>query len=354
MTQSPHILIIGAGLIGLANARAFIARGARVTIAERQSEIGRGAGFANSGMIHPSQAWPWVESGLSEAAQLTASRSVAALAEQAPKLIKQRMQALSLGDVKRRAGCYQIFQDATARQKAKTRYETIGIDAEATQKLSHPALYFPDDFSGNAYDWSRAEIAALIKDGVSLHTNANITLSRSPTGVKAAVNGQNISADHIILSAGHGTEAALKPLGLRLPIKAVRGFALDFDASHIDMHLPEAPVMDAASRTALTIFGNVIRLSGTLGEVSARPLWQRWCRLMPELMRQLPRPHYVWSGDRPVSLLGRPIISEAPLKGLWVNTGHGHMGWTLSAASAELMARMILEGQTAPEFAWPQ
>jgi len=354
MTQYPHILIIGGGLIGIANARTFITRGAKVTLIEQQASIGRGAGYANSGMIHPSQAWPWVESGLDETVQLLAARRVAILAKNAPDHLKQRMQSLSLPDIDRSGGCYQIFDSMSARNTAKTRYQQIGIRAKESEQISRPALYFPDDFSGNAYAWCRAEIEALIADGLDLRLNAQIKLSASNSGIKAIVNEKIISADHIILSAGHGTNAALSPLNLSLPLQAVRGFALDFNASSIDMPLPEAPVMDAGSRTALTIFGHTLRLSGTLGEVSARPLWQKWCHLMPELMQQLPPPHRIWSGDRPVSLLGRPFIGETPHKGLWVNTGHGHMGWTLSTASAELMARMILDDQTAPDFAWPK
>jgi len=354
MTRQPHILIIGAGLIGLANARAFIDRGANVTLIERKAAIGHGAGFANSGMIHPSQAWPWIDSGLDKAAQLKAAHAVAKLARAAPKQLRQRMEALSLPDIKRGQGCYQIFDTPLKRDLSKTRYQQINITADTTNQLSYPALYFPDDASGNAYEWSRAEAAALINEGVKLHTQVNIKLTASSQGIKAVLNGENVSPDHIILCAGHHTNTALKPLGLHLPIRSIRGFALDFDSAAIDVSgLPDVPVMDAASRTALTRFDNVIRLSGTLGDISARPLWERWCRIMPDVMRGLPRPHHVWSGERPVSLLGRPIISPTPIKGLWVNTGHGHMGWTLSKVSGGLMAQMILDGQMAPSFAWP-
>jgi len=354
MTDKPHILIIGAGLIGLANARAFTSRGAKVTLIERKAEIGCGAGFSNSGMIHPSQAWPWVEDGLNDAAQLIAARNVAKLAKHAALQLQQRMDALSLDDRDRSHGCYQIFNDNTVRKLYKNRYDNIGISAEKTDKLTRPALYFPDDFSGNAHSWSRAEAASLINDGVIIHTKAKISLTASPQGVKARIDGSDIKTDHIILCAGDGTNLALAPLGLYLPITPVRGFALDFNVKGIDISaLPIAPIMDAASRTALTRFDDIIRLSGTLGEASARPLWQKWCHIIPDIMRQLRRPHRVWSGDRPVSQLGRPIISESPIKNLWVNTGHGHMGWTLSMASGELMTKMILDGQTAPAFAWP-
>jgi len=140
-----------------------------------------------------------------------------------------------------------------------------------------------------------------------------------------------VAADHIILCAGHKTNELLAPLGLNLPIKPVRGFAIDFNPNGFDLSdLPQAPVMDAASHSALTLFENHLRLSGTLGEQSARPLWQRWCELMPDVMAQLSAPQRIWSGYRPVSALGRPIISQSPLQGLWVNSGQS------------------------PAFAWPE
>lgn len=352
--QKPHILIIGAGLIGIANARAFIDRGAEVTLIERKAVTGHGAGFANSGMIHPSQAWPWIDGGLDETAQLCAARDVAKLAQSAPKKLRQRMAALSLTDKNREPGCFQIFDNVTARRIAQNRYDRINIKTETSEQLPRPALYFPDDFSGNAYTWCNAEIAALIADGLQLYTDTDIVLTPTLHGLKAVTKDQTIKADHIILCTGHRTNILLAPLGLSLPVLPIRGFSLDFDTTQIDLaNLPNAPIMDAATRTALTQFDKVIRFSGTLSEKSAQPLWQRWCDIMPNLMKQLPRPHHVWSGERPVSLLGRPIISETPVKGLWVNTGHGHMGWTLSHTSAELMAQMILDGQAAPAFSWP-
>jgi D-amino-acid dehydrogenase len=354
MNQPPHILIIGAGLIGLATARACINRGARVSIIEKQAHIGCGAGFANSGMIHPSQAWPWVAGGMNNSAQLAAARDVAALSHQAAGLLKQRMNALSLADINRNQGCYQIFDDEALRNIYAARYEHIGTAAEKQTHIARPALYFPDDFSGSAYAWSRAEAAALIAEGVRIKTQITPSLKPAQHGAAISLNGEDIKADHIILCAGHRSNLALKPVGLHLPITPIRGFSLDFDASNIDLSpLPNAPVMDTSSRTALTRFGRVIRLSGSLGAASAQPLWQRWCQLIPDIMQALPRPDRVWSGDRPVSLLGRPIISESPIKGLWVNSGHGHMGWTLSMASGELIAQMIFDGQSAPAFSWP-
>ena len=100
--------------------------------------------------------------------------------------------------------------------------------------------------------------------------------------------------------------------------------------------------MDAESRSAMTVLGQTLRFSGTLGEASAQPLLKRWFHLAPDIMSVLSPAREIWSGLRPISPRGRPYISATPIPNLWVNTGHGHMGWTLCTGSGELMSEMIL------------
>ena len=354
MKTSPHILIIGAGLIGLATARACVDSGAKVTVTERQSRTGLGAGFANSGMIHPSQAWPWVTGGLEEASQLQAARDVAELARNSVTALKDRMEELKLPDATRATGCFKVFQTDALRDSANIQYGQIGIKTQDTDILGRPAVKFPNDFSGSAYDWSVAESRALSRDGAKIYTQAQVTLHEKNRQISAVLDGQTVKADHIILCAGYNTNELLRAVGLSLPIKPVKGFALDFNIADIDLtSLPKTPIMDAASNSALTLFNKTLRLSGTLGQQSARPLWQRWCELAPHIMSTLGTPDRVWSGSRPVSALGRPIMAQSPFKGLWVNSGHGHMGWTLSMVSGQFMASMILDGHQDTRFTWP-
>ena len=354
MAQPQHILIIGAGLIGLATARACVNSGAKVTLVERQSFTGHGAGFANSGMIHPSQAWPWVTGDLNIGAQLQAARNVADLARTSVTSLKDRMVKLGLSDIKRETACYKIFESHEARNLAKDQYSQIDIQTQDSVILGRPALIFPNDFSGSAYDWSQAETQALRQDGVTLQTNAQVTLGEKDGHATVSIDECHVRADHIILCTGYSTNKLLHPLKLNLPIKPVRGFALDFDMAGLDVtSLPQAPIMDAKSHSALTLFGKTLRLSGTLNEQTAHPLWQRWCHLSPNLMSNVSDPKRIWSGFRPVSELGRPIITQSPLKNLWVNSGHGHMGWTLCMASGQLMADMVIAGQSNSNFSWP-
>ncbi|MEP6342160.1 MAG: FAD-dependent oxidoreductase [Maricaulaceae bacterium] len=355
MVKPPHILIIGAGLIGLATARACVNKGAKITLVERQSHTGHGAGFANSGMIHRSQAWPWVTGDLRASDQRQAAQNVAALATTSVESLKHRMAQLDLSDVMRATGCFKFFETDALRDHAKSQYLDIAVQTRDTEIFGRPALSFPNDFSGNAYEWSQAETRALINDGVTVKTNVQIILHEENGHVSATSNGRKVKADHIILCAGYNTNTLLAPLGLSLPIKPERGFALDFDITDIDLSsLPQAPIMDAASNSALTFFDQTLRLSGTLGQQTARPLWQRWCDLAPQIMSRLGDPNRVWSGFRPVSELGRPIISPSPLKGLWVNSGHGHMGWTLSLVSGALMRDLVLDDYQDTRFGWPQ
>ena len=81
-------------------------------------------------------------------------------------------------------------------------------------------------------------------------------------------------------------------------------------------------------------------------------LLARWREIAPGLMLRLGSPLSTWSGVRPMSPVGRPYISETSIPNLWINTGHGHMGWTLSAGSGELLAKLMLEGVQDRRFAF--
>jgi len=142
----------------------------------------------------------------------------------------------------------------------------------------------------------------------------------------------------------------LSVYGIDIPVIAQKGHALVFERP--DCSLPEVPVMHWESRSAMTVFEGGLRLSGTVGEKSPRALLDVWEGIAPSVTKKLGAPIVEWTASRPVSSIGRPIIGSAPIENLWINTGHGHMGWSLCAGSAELMSRLIM-GETAPEFSLP-
>lgn len=353
MRNGFNILIIGAGLIGLSTADALMERGCNVTVVDARSGPARGTSYANSGMIHPSQSRPWLyDSG--DALEQAAFKAVHDLALQSKTLLQDKLLALGLFSDHPVPGCYKIYEDMPSARLAQKRYLDDGVmsravlDVEAT--LGHSALYFEGDMWGNARDYALALEGDLKSRGaVFIYDAPNLRIRRGDQGVTAQLKGHIFHADHVVVAAGPQSPDVLAQLGLTLPIETVRGFSVNFEKP--DMPLPFAPLMDAKTHSAMTVYRDHLRLSGSVNEDSARPLLQRWCELAPDIMRALKPAKEIWSGLRPMSKVGRPYICSTSIDGLWVNTGHGHMGWTLCAGSGEIMARMIMNGETDERFA---
>lgn len=346
MPSSPDILIIGAGLIGLSCADSLAAKGANVTVLDQREGPVRGTSFSNSGMIHPSQSQGWMPDIPPDP---SAAKAVLDLAMDSRTRITDNMARLGLMDMQaREAGCVQIFDDLeTARRRAED-FEELGVRAEVmidpVKTLTKPGLYFPDDRSGDARGYGEALAADLSARGVIFHYNVRgVKLRRQNDEIALVVGRKRYAADHVILATGAQTAELLRPLGLSIDIQPVMGFALNYARPDID-GLPSIPIMDARSRSALSIFGDVLRISGGWDLRDPAPMLARWAEICPHIMAALGEPLSEWKAARPISLSGRPFISATSIPGLWVNAGHGHMGWTLCAGSGALMADMIMDG----------
>ena len=312
-----------------------------------------GASFANSGMIHPSQACRWV--GAMNDPDVDAA--VHELAMRSRDLLIDRMEALGLKTMRDRPrGCLQIFETEALAEQQKSRLIARDILAErrdpGPDTFHRPGLFFPEDRSGDALAYGQSLVGSIRTMGGMIRTDIDWpTLIRASNGAIAVDMGdERVEADHIVLACGAQTGEVLSSVGLSLGIEPIRGWAVDFDLP-LSVQLPLRPVMDAETRSALTPFGDWFRLSGTWGEESEDVLLSRWSNIMPDIMSICAEPRQIWSGLRPVSVDGRPYIGPTQIPHLWVNAGHGHMGWTLCAASGDLMAKMILDDAADPRFA---
>jgi D-amino-acid dehydrogenase len=352
MTSSPHILILGAGLVGLSSAEALLRRGARVTVVERAPAVMRGASFANSGMIHPSQACNWA----GPANDAAVDAVVQDLALESMALLQARMADLGLDSMlARSSGCFQIFDDPSDVDRAATRLQARGVAAEhraaTPDTFGRAALFFPADRSGDARLYGEALARSIVAQGGDIRLSAQTPeIAIGADGLAELRIGADIlRADAIVVACGAQSADVLRPFEIDLPVTPVRGWAVDY-ALPEDFALPDAPIMDAASRSALTKFSDRLRLSGTWDEASVEPLLARWRAIAPDLMAAVAEPLQIWSGLRPVSSAGRPFIDRTSVPNLWVNAGHGHMGWTLCAGSGALLADMISGGREDERF----
>lgn len=354
--NTPHIIVLGAGLIGLCTADSLAAKGARVTVIDARSGPCEGTSYSNSGMIHPSQACNWAKDGTAADMDIAATRVTAALGKRSAALLKTRMQTLGLPA--RPEGCVQIYADFDAARAAQSGFDAIGIRADIlidpVETFGRPACVFPDDLSGNAHDFGCALAADLMRRGVScLYGIDNFAVRRTDDGqLKIMAGEERLTCDHLVVAAGAETPDVLAGLGLRMQLEPVSGVAVNFARPDVMETLPSRPVMDTASRTALTVFEDHVRISGGWNVTQPEDILARWHEIAPDLMPSLGEPISGWTGRRPVSPVGRPYISATSIPNVWVNTGHGHMGWTLCAGSGELMAEMILDDRVDQRFSF--
>lgn len=353
VTENHDILIIGAGLIGLCTADELSARGLRVCVVDAKPGPCEGTSFSNSGMIHPSQAMTWDPQTKLSRYALDAARVTVDLAKRSKVLLVEKMEALELP--RRADGCIQIFPNIEAARAAQSRFSDIGIRANILMNekdtFGYAACQFPDDTSGDARAFGCALAAELAERGVSFFYNAsdlNIRRQGDRFNVKATDN--LFSADQCVIAAGADSVKCLAQFDIRLTLNGVAGAAADFELPAQFSELPVCPIMDVQSRSALTVFSDRLRISGGWGLKDPKTLIDRWRDIAPELMASLGSQRSEWTGIRPVSPVGRPYISRTSIPDLWVNTGHGHMGWTLCAGSGELIAKMIIEGHQDQRF----
>ncbi|MBC6402128.1 MAG: FAD-dependent oxidoreductase [Hyphomonadaceae bacterium] len=340
MQSTPHIVIIGAGLIGLSTADSLNRRGVRLTVLDRNVGPAQGSSFCNSGMIHPSQARPWHRPDI-DAETL---KDLVETGNLSRHLIEARMRGLGLSDADRQTGCVQLFDSRYPGEEALEKYRDIGVEAKVINgepfTYGRYALLFPNDFSGDARRYCCALEHDLHSRGVEFfYKLENINIDKNSLTV--SMQNTEIKADHIILAAGTGSINLGRQIGLDIPVKAVRGHTLNFEKP--DTPLPARPIIHDASHSALTVFEDQIRLSGTIGKDDPEVLRDIWENIAPDIVRRLAEPISRWSGDRPVSETGCPLIGPTDISGIWLNAGHGHMGWTLCAGSGEKLADMIMQ-----------
>jgi D-amino-acid dehydrogenase len=140
----------------------------------------------------------------------------------------------------------------------------------------------------------------------------------------------------------------LASVGQRVPIQPAKGYSVTFDVRDREVPL-RFPVIDDQLHAAVVPLGAAIRVAGTAEfagyDHTVRP--DRIRNLLALLRAVLPRQQFDvgegkrWCGLRPMSVDGVPIIGATGLRNLYVNAGHGPLGWTMAAGSAELLADVI-------------
>jgi D-amino-acid dehydrogenase len=214
------------------------------------------------------------------------------------------------------------------------------------------ALYFERDEVGDCNKFTQGLAAACAARGVRFQygtTVQGIEVSQGKvTGVTTSAG--RIPADVVVTALGSYTAPLLGKLGVRVPIYPVKGVSITF-ARGAWNSAPQVPIIDDSKIFGFVPIGDRMRISGSaeITGYDSTPAMSRAEAIIanasftfPELPRHLDLSKArVWAGLRPVSPAGTPIMGPAAFKGLWINSGHGHLGWTLSCGSGRVVADMI-------------
>ena len=156
-----------------------------------------------------------------------------------------------------------------------------------------------------------------------------------------------LTADAYVVALGSYSPVLLRPIGIAVPVYPIKGYSITVPITDAD-GAPESTVMDETYKVAITRLGDRIRVGGT-AEISGYDLrctprgGRRWSTRSATCSRMAatsPRRRF-WCGLRPMTPDGPPIIGAHALSNLYLNTGHGTLGWTMACGSGRVLADII-------------
>lgn len=216
------------------------------------------------------------------------------------------------------------------------------------------ADYCGDDESGDAHLFTRQLAGRCVERGVQFLFGTTVESlpvedgrARGATVRDSAGKRQEITADAVVVCLGVHSVSLLRPLGLRLLIYPGKGYSATFDVIAPE-RAPGVSLTDDEHKLVFSRLGQRLRVAGTaeiggwslnLDDVRCAALTRRTQHLFPGAC-DYARPIY-WAGLRPVTPSNVPYLGPTRVRGLFLNAGHGTLGWTLGPGNGELIAQVV-------------
>ncbi len=398
-----NIIILGAGVVGVTSAWYLAKAGHSVTVIDRQPAAALETSFANAGEVSPGYSSPWAAPGIpvkamkwlfmkhspliiqptldpaalrwigqmlsnctSQRYAINKSRMVR-IAEYSRDCLMALREETGIQYDQRTQGTLEVFRtqkqfdgigkDVAVLKAGGVAYEILDRDGCAAVEpgLSTSkdkivgGLRLPGDETGDCFMFT-TELAKLAEQaGVKFLYDTGITRPITEGNrVKAVETTKGlIEADVFIGALGSYTPQFLKRLDIDLPVYPVKGYSITvpiIDATRA----PVSTVMDEAHKIAMTRLGDRIRVGG-MAEIAG------FSKSLPA-KRQATLTHSIedlfggagdqsqakfWSGLRPMTPDGTPVIGATRYSNLYLNTGHGTLGWTMACGSARVLSDIV-------------
>ncbi len=408
------VIVLGAGVVGVASAWYLAAAGHEVTVLDRQDEPGKETSYANGGQISAGHAEPWARPdvvpkvlkwlGREDAPLLFRPRadwaqwrwamrfareclpgrferncaSLAGLATYSRDCLRAlrsetgiRYDELSRGilhfctdarDFDALARHAETMRSLGIRRETKSASECLALEPalRASELPVAGGIYTPGDESGDAHKFT-VELARLCRTkGVSFEFNANIErISAAGNEVEGIrLKEKLLKADAYVVALGSYSPLLLEPIGVRIPVYPMKGYSITVPLDEAQAAAaPSVSLTDEAVKVVISRLGNRLRAAGTaeltgydtsITAVRCEAILKRIGQLFPKLRNtnNVER----WAGLRPATPTNVPVIGRTKVRNLFLNTGHGTLGWTLSCGSGRVLAAVVSGRQPEVDF----
>lgn len=402
-----RVLVLGSGVIGTATAWYLARSGCEVTVVDRQPAAGLETSYANAGQVSPGYASPWAAPGVPLKAlkwlfqrhaplairptadlqqylwlaqmlrNCTAERyainkaRMVRLSEYSRDCLDQLRAETGIAYEGRQLGTTQLFRtqqqldgatkDIEVLREYGVPYELLdraGIARVEPALASAPAtlvgaLRLPNDQTGDCRLFTQRLAAMAAAAGVQFRQGETIEALQADgdriDGVR--IGGRVERADRYVVALGSYSPGLLAPLGIRLPVYPLKGYSLTLPIRDAAL-APTSTILDESYKVAITRFDARIRVGG-MAELAgfdlSRPARRR--ATLEKVVNDLyPRGGDLaaaefWTGLRPATPDGTPVVGATGYRNLFLNTGHGTLGWTMACGSGRYLADLMVSRQ---------
>ena len=397
------IIILGSGVIGVTSAWYLTRAGFEVEVIDRQPDVAMETSFANAGEISPGYSSPWAAPGIplkaikwlfmehapliiqpgmdmaklrwmaqmlgncTSAAYAMNKARMVRLAEYSRDCLTELRSQTGITFDERQQGTLQLFRTQKQLDAAGKDIEVLRAGGVAFELLdiagclaAEPGLRgsqdqivgglrLPGDETGDCFKFTQALAKRAAALGATFRHATTVSRLNMVEGRVASVTTSQgkITGDAFVLAMGSYSPELVAPLGIRLPIYPVKGYSITLPIVD-EARAPVSTVMDETHKIAITRLGDRIRVGG-MAELAGFDLTlnDKRKRTLLHSVQDLfggagdTTNAEFWTGLRPMTPDGTPVVGRSPVSNLFMNTGHGTLGWTMAAGSARVLTDIV-------------
>jgi D-amino-acid dehydrogenase len=404
-----RVLVMGGGVVGVTTSYQLLRDGHEVVLLERHPDVARDTSWGNAGMIAPGHSfvwssprapwillkslflknqallfrpssdpalWRWSVKFLAECTAAKARSNTLRkhqIAAYSQRILQEVLATEPLDYDRNTRGILYFHRDPAALEAGVAHMQLLAEDGQEIRVLDRAGLleiepslaasgdriaggiYCPTDETGDCNKFTSG-LAALCRDrGAAIHTGTSITAieTDSDTVTSVQTDRGTFKADAYVMALGCQSPKLARPIGIDLPVYPIKGYSLTIPVGNHEAP-PTIASVDEHNLVAITSFGDRVRVTATAEfagyDTTHKPADFAFMKSVVQDLYPDGADYHraeMWAGLRPMTPDNLPIIGRKKHRNLWYNTGHGHIGWTMSHGSARMLADLIAGRPTA-------